>query len=165
MRSSCPAHAYWIFRLKTLLNKLIKPWLFHISHSLFQNIETWHIHTKIMKTFQDPIWEEASISSHKGSKKSKKSTFILGGIIGLLVLIQIVFSILNMIENSTLKAKLESEAENAKTMEAKLNNFQSQLESEAENAKSFSLRLCPSSMSNSIFLLNFYIGYRILSVG
>ena len=133
-----------------------------------------------MKTFQDPIWEEASISSHKGSKKSKKSTFILGGIIGLLVLIQIVFSILNMIENSTLKAKLESEAENAKTMEArlnnfqslleseaenaktmeaKLNNFQSQLESEAENAKSFSLRLCPSSMSNSIFLLNLMFSF------
>ena len=94
-----------------------------------------------MKTFQDPIWEEASISSHKGSKKSKKSTFILGGIIGLLVLIQIVFSILNMIENSTLKAKLESEAENAKTMEAKLKNFQSQLESEAENAKTMEAKL------------------------
>ena len=77
--------------------------------------------------------EEASNSSQQnGSKKWKKSTFIFGGIIGLLILIPIVFSIFNIIENSTLKWKLEFEVENTKTMKAKLNNIQSRLELEIE---------------------------------
>ena len=88
---------------------------------------------------QDPILadEEASISSHNGStssKKWKKSTFIFGGIMGLVVLIPIVFSIFNVVENSNLKheilrleAKLELEVgKNAKTMETNLNKIQSQ---------------------------------------
>ena len=77
--------------------------------------------------------EEASNSSQQnGSKKWKKSTFIFGGIIGLLILIPIVFSIFNIIENPTLKWKLEFEVENTKTMKAKLNNIQSRLELEIE---------------------------------
>ena len=85
---------------------------------------------------QGPILAEFSISSQNGStfsKKWKKSTFIFGGIMGLVVLIPIVFSIVNMVENSRLEAKLELEAEkNAKTMEANLNNIQSQLDHEIE---------------------------------
>ena len=92
---------------------------------------------------QNPILadEEASISSHNGStssKKWKKSTFIFGGIMGLVVLIPIVFSIFNVVENSNLKqensrleAKLESEVEKStQIMEANLNKIQSQLELE-----------------------------------
>ena len=94
---------------------------------------------------QDPILadEEASISSQNGStssKKWKKSTFIFGGIMGLVVLIPIVFSIFNVVENSNLKqensrleAKLELEVEkSAQIMEANLNNIQSQLDHEIE---------------------------------
>ena len=94
---------------------------------------------------QNPILadEEASISSHNGStssKKWKKSTFIFGGIMGLVVLIPIVFSIFNVVENSNLKqensrleAKLELEVEkSAQIMEANLNNIQSQLDHEIE---------------------------------
>ena len=77
---------------------------------------------------QDPILadEEASISSHNGStssKKWKKSTFIFGGIMGLVVLIPIVFSIFNVVENSNLKHEISR-------LEANLNKIQSQLELE-----------------------------------
>jgi len=85
---------------------------------------------------QDPILAEASVSwnGSTSSKKWKKSTFIFGGIMGLVVLIPIVFSILNVVENSNLKheilrleAKLELEVgKNAKTMETNLNKIQSQ---------------------------------------
>ena len=88
---------------------------------------------------QDPILsdEEVSISSHNGSNSSiffLKSTFIFAGIMGLVVLIPIVFSIFNVVENSNLKheilrleAKLELEVgKNAKTMETNLNKIQSQ---------------------------------------
>ena len=86
---------------------------------------------------QGPILAEFSISSQNGStfsKKWKKSTFIFGGIMGLVVLIPIVFSIFNVVENSNLKheilrleAKLELEVgKNAKTMETNLNKIQSQ---------------------------------------
>ena len=92
---------------------------------------------------QDPILAEDSISSQNGStfsKKWKKSTFIFGGIMGLVVLIPIVFSIFNVVENSNLKqensrleAKLELEVEkSAQIMEANLNNIQSQLDHEIE---------------------------------
>ena len=89
---------------------------------------------------QNPILagEEASISSQNGStssKKWKKSTFIFGGIMGLVVLIPIVFSIFNVVENSNLKqenSRLEAKLKlEVKTMEANLNdlnNIQSQLE-------------------------------------
>ena len=89
---------------------------------------------------QDPILAEASVSwnGSTSSKKWKKSTFIFGGIMGLVVLIPIVFSIFNVVENSNLKqensrleAKLESEVEkSAQIMEANLNKIQSQLELE-----------------------------------
>ena len=80
-----------------------------------------------MNTSQYPIMadEEASISSQSGStssKKWKKSTIIIGGIIGLVIF---VFSIINMVENSSLKHEVS-------TLEVKLNNIQSQLESEIE---------------------------------
>ena len=94
---------------------------------------------------EEPILadEEASISSQNestSSKKWKKSTFIFGGIMGLVVLIPIVFSIFNVVENSNLKqensrleAKLELEVEkSAQIMEANLNNIQSQLDHEIE---------------------------------
>ena len=78
-----------------------------------------------MKTLQDPIlieWEAASISSQNGSKKWKKSTFIFNGLIVLFVLIPNgnCFSILNMVKNSTLEAKLELEVENVKSLESQL---------------------------------------------
>ena len=93
-------------------------------------------------TSQDPIMadEEASISSQRGStfpKKWKKSTIIFGGLIVLLILIPIVFSIFNMVENSSLKqeisaleAKLELEGE---TREHEKEN----LSDEIENIKYF----------------------------
>ena len=91
---------------------------------------------------QDPILAEASVSwnGSTSSKKWKKSTFIFGGIMGLVVLIPIVFSIFNVVENSNLKqensrleAKLELEVEkSAQIMEANLNNIQSQLDHEIE---------------------------------
>ena len=94
------------------------------------------------KVSQDPIFAEASISwnGSTSSKKWKKSTFIFGGIMGLVVLIPIVFSIFNVVENSNLKqensrleAKLELEVEkSAQIMEANLNNIQSQLDHEIE---------------------------------
>ena len=57
---------------------------------------------------EEPILadKEASISSQNestSSKKWKKSTFIFGSIMGLVVLIPIVFSIVNMVEDSSLK--------------------------------------------------------------
>ena len=88
---------------------------------------------------QDPILsdEEVSISSHNGSNSSiffLKSTFIFAGIMGLVVLIPIVFSIFNVVENSILKqenSRLEAKLElEVKTMEANLSNIQSQLELE-----------------------------------
>ena len=60
---------------------------------------------------QDPILAEDSISSQNGStfsKKWKKSTFIFGSIMGLVVLIPIVFSIVNMVEDSSLKHEISS---------------------------------------------------------
>ena len=62
---------------------------------------------------EEPILadEEASISSQSGStssKKWKKSTFIFGSIMGLVVLILIVFSIVNMVEDSSLKHEISS---------------------------------------------------------
>ena len=50
----------------------------------------------------------------------------------MLVLFSFVFSILNMVKNSTLEAKLELEVENVKSLEANLSNTQSQLELEIE---------------------------------
>ena len=60
---------------------------------------------------EEPILadEEASISSQNestSSKKWKKSTFIFGSIMGLVVLIPIVFSIVNMVEDSSLKHEI-----------------------------------------------------------
>ena len=62
---------------------------------------------------EEPILadKEASISSQNestSSKKWKKSTFIFGGIMGLVVLIPIVFSIVNMVEDSSLKHEISS---------------------------------------------------------
>ena len=110
---------------------------------------------------QGPILAEFSISSQNGStfsKKWKKSTFIFGGIMGLVVLIPIVFSIVNMVENSRLEAKLELEAEkNAKTMEANLNNIQSQLDHEIETREQENetlfvalIRVCECLQGNGI---------------
>ena len=78
-----------------------------------------------MNTSQDPIMaaEEASISSQRGptfSKKWKKSTIIFGGIIVFLVLFQIVFSILNMVENSSLKHENLSLKHEVSNLETKL---------------------------------------------
>ena len=78
-----------------------------------------------MNTSQDPIMaaEEASISSQRGptsSKMWKKSTFIFGGLIVLLVLIPIVFSILNMVEIISLKHENSSLKHEVSNLETKL---------------------------------------------
>ena len=109
---------------------------------------------------QDPILAEDSISSQNGStssKKWKKSTFIFGGIMGLVVLIPIVFSIFNVVENSNLKheilrleAKLELEVgKNAKTMETNLNKIQSQQDQEIKNREQENEKLFVAIEDNS----------------
>ena len=72
---------------------------------------------------QDPILAEASISwnGSTSSKKWKKSTFIFGGIMGLVVLIPIVFSIFNVVENSNLKHEISRLEANLKKIQSQYN--------------------------------------------
>ena len=122
---------------------------------------------------EEPILadEEASISSQSGStssKKWKKSTFIFGGIMGLVVLIPIVFSIVNMVENSSLnqevsdlrrevlslRSDFEWESEKAKTMEANQKKIQSQLELEIDTRKAEN-----ATLSNEIEKIKIFVNY------
>ena len=122
---------------------------------------------------EEPILadEEASISFQSGStslKKWKKSTFIFGGIMGLVVLIPIVFSIVNMVENSSLnqevsdlrrevlslRSDFEWESEKAKTMEANQKKIQSQLELEIDTQKAEN-----ATLSNEIEKIKTFVDY------